>query len=125
MSGMKRVLILDDEQDIASTLGDMLGFLEADLSHEIAGSVEEAMILLENSVFDCIISDINLPGLDGLSFIAKLREMGFDTPVIITSGLYDTGLKEKIIDVGGFDFLPKPFDIAKAGDVILASLKAS
>ena len=58
MSGMKRVLILDDEQDIASTLGDMLGFLEADLSHEIAGSVEEAMILLENSVFDCIISDI-------------------------------------------------------------------
>lgn len=123
--GIKKILILDDEIDMAHTIGDMLDFVTGEFEHLIAHTADEALSLVDNHVFDCIISDIHLPGIDGLGFIQKLRAQGNQTPVIITSGLNEHGIKERIQKVGGFDFLPKPFDISNVSDIVLASLKVS
>ena len=122
---LKKVLILDDEVDMAMTIADMLDFVEGHFEYEIVHNVDDALKLIASSHFDCIISDINLPGLDGIQFIQQLRKEGNLTPVIITSGRSDKGLKEMIQKVGGFDFLPKPFNIANVSDLVLASLRKS
>lgn len=122
----KKILILDDEPDMALTIAEMLDFVSSDFKYCIAKDVYEALDLINDEHFDCIISDVHLPGVDGLTLIAKLREAGNTTPVIITSGRSDQALKDKILQVGGFDFLAKPFDIAQVGDAVLASfVKAS
>lgn len=123
--GAKKILILDDEIDMAMTIGEMLDFVTGDFEYEVAQTADEALDLAESHSFDCIISDINLPGIDGLGFIQQLRLRGDKTPVIVTSGLLEEGMREKIQAAGGFGFLPKPFNIEHVSNLLLASLKTS
>lgn len=121
---MKRVkvLILDDEVDMAHTISDMLEFVIDKLETRVAHNASDAMKLVSDHQFDCIISDIQLPGIDGLSFIRQLRELGYDIPIVLTSGHSDVELRNLAKEVGVSYFISKPFDLNSVSHILLSSM---
>ena len=81
---MSRVLIVDDEKSIRLTLR---AFLEADgYEVEVAPDATLALAMLEESVFDVVVSDIILPGVSGVELLSQIRERDMLVQVIMMTG---------------------------------------
>ena len=105
-----RVLIIEDNPDIAANLGDYL----EDHGHTVdfAGDGITGLHLAIVNDFDAIVLDLALPGMDGLEVCRKLRqEAGKDTPVLMLTAR--DRLEDKLagFDTGADDYLVKPFEL--------------
>ena len=105
-----RVLIIEDNPDIAANLGDYL----EDHGHTVdfAGDGVTGLHLAVVNDFDAIVLDLALPGMDGLEVCRKLRsEAGKDTPVLMLTAR--DRLEDKLagFDTGADDYLVKPFEL--------------
>jgi two-component system, OmpR family, alkaline phosphatase synthesis response regulator PhoP len=65
----------------------------------------------KSGVYDLLVFDIMMPGLDGLELLSRLRQHGVDTPALILTAREDTPSKVKALDGGADDYLAKPFDV--------------
>jgi DNA-binding NtrC family response regulator len=74
VSMAKHILIVDDEESIAFFLGENLTALGLDYHVEMAGSAEEALGKLATRHFDLVVTDLRLPGMNGLELIGHLRQ---------------------------------------------------
>jgi len=113
------VHVIDDDDAVRDSLVFLLqanGFKV--ISHR-SGSDFLSALPLENA--GCIVSDIRMPGVSGIDVLAKLREGGMDTPVIIMTGHGDVPLAVEAMKLGAFDFLEKPFD----DEVMLTSVRSA
>jgi len=104
----KQLLLIDDEPTI-------LRLYEALLQRRgfkviTASDGKKAQQLIEGNKFDCIIADILLPGLNGISLLALLREKGINIPVILITGAPDLNTAIQAIKLGAYDYLTKPVD---------------
>jgi two-component system nitrogen regulation response regulator NtrX len=110
---MKRVLIVDDEEDIRSTLGGLL----ADEGFEVssASDGEQAIAALRDGskVADLVLLDITMPGRDGIQILEEMREAWPERPVVMMSGYGDIETAVRATRLGAFDFLEKPPSIEK------------
>ena len=79
-----------------------------------------ALAAIANQVYDCIILDIGLPRLDGLSLLQDLRAARNTIPVLITSARDTVRDRVEGLNAGGDDYLPKPFDL----DELIARIRA-
>lgn len=104
---MSRILVVDDEEMMRKLLPMILGD-GYDVS--VAGSVAEAIRLLNQKPHDVIVSDIKMPGEDGLTLLSKLRERDSDIPVILMTGHGDKQTAIAALRAGAFDFIEKPFE---------------
>jgi two-component system response regulator FixJ len=68
--------------------------------------------------FDCVVSDVRLPGMSGLDLVRTLDERRFAAPIILITGHGDIDMAVSAIKIGAFDFIEKPFDEAR----LLASI---
>jgi two-component system response regulator FixJ len=68
---------------------------------------------------DCILSDVRMPGMDGIEFQKELTENGIDVPVVIMTGHGDVRLAVRAMKAGALDFIEKPFD----DHAVLASIQ--
>ncbi|HXH31764.1 MAG TPA: response regulator [Bacteriovoracaceae bacterium] len=101
------LLLVDDEPLILKNLKFSLTSY-AD-SVFLAADGQEALNILENAEIHCILCDVNMPRMNGLELIKKVRELGNDVPFIFFTG---HGNKEMMIEVaryGAFDFIDKPY----------------
>jgi CheY-like chemotaxis protein len=125
MSTGKNVLIIDDEKLVTKSLQKLLS--REGYSVVIATSGTEAIEKFKNSNFDLIVSDVRMPGMDGIETIEKLRqlqkELGRDCiPEILITGFaneesYNRALKLKVAD-----YIFKPFDSKHFLDAIKRNL---
>src|SRR6185437_8789239 len=69
--------------------------------------------------FDCLVSDVRMPGMTGLDLMRRVNERAFAQPVILITGHGDIDMAVKAIQDGAFDFIEKPFDEAR----LLASIR--
>jgi DNA-binding response OmpR family regulator len=101
-----RVLVVEDVKEMADLIA---LFLEKDgMSVTASGTAEGALALLAESSFDLIVLDINLPGMDGLEFLAQARK-ATDCPVLIVSA---RGADEDLVaglGLGADEYMTKPF----------------
>ncbi|MFH7565089.1 MULTISPECIES: heavy metal response regulator transcription factor [Oceanimonas] len=105
-----RILVVEDEAKIADYL--KKGFTESGYQVEIAKDGLEGRYLLEESVFDLVILDIMLPGLNGWQLLQFIRSES-DTPVICLSARDAVEDKVRGLEQGADDYLAKPFSFAE------------
>lgn len=86
MSGEIRVLHVDDEPDFVDLTARYLEREAEALSVDTETDVEAALDRFEAERFDCVVSDYQMPGMDGLALLERLRERGDDVPFIIFTG---------------------------------------
>lgn len=81
---MKSLLLVDDEVALTETMKELLE--NAWLHVYTASDGTQALHLMRSQQIDCVVSDINMPVMDGLTFMQKTRELGSDVPFIFYSG---------------------------------------
>lgn len=102
-----RALVVEDEPKIA---GDIVAALQsAGYVAEQVGDGEEAWFRGETEDYDCIILDLGLPRLDGMTVLRRLRAAGVATPVLILTARGAWMERVEGIDAGADDYLTKPF----------------
>ncbi|MFD0716105.1 response regulator [Paenibacillus sp. GCM10027626] len=111
---MMKVLIVDDEQEIREGLQDMLGAMTVDdVGIEVVGSVYDAIValdFLEGSEANIIITDIRMPGIDGLGMAETIRHRYPSIQIIVLSGYGDFAYMQRALRLGTIDYLLKPVD---------------
>ena len=100
------VLIVDDEKNILMTLSRALRVEGFDV--DVAGTAEIARGKTKAKTYDVILLDVNLPGMDGITFLRALREEKNAVPVIVMSGHGTIETAVEATRLGAHDFLEKP-----------------
>lgn len=114
---MSRILIVEDDRELAEL---MRRAFEADgISADLAESAEEAYGILTDSVFDCLMVDVNLPGDDGYELCRNLRERS-GVPVVFASARIEPDARIRALEEGGDAYLSKPLSLRE----MLAQAKA-
>jgi len=104
-----RILLVDDERDIAE-------LIRVNLVHDghLVEVVDDGLRALERAEvggFDLVLLDVMLPHLDGLTFCKRLRATDPDTPILFLSALGSSDDRVRGLQAGGDDYLAKPFDL--------------
>lgn len=111
-----RLLVIDDEADILHVI--TLSMKESGISVSCARNTEIAYRLLKEEQYDAIITDVMMPGEDGISFLARVHLEYPETPVILMTGHAQLQMALDAIKNGAFDFIQKPFDFELLDKVI-------
>jgi DNA-binding NtrC family response regulator len=114
-----RILVVDDDPDVL--LGCEQALQLADMHTLGAESAEKALRLARAALPELVISDIRLPGMDGLSLLRELLLIDPELPVVLITGHGDVSLAVQAMRAGAYDFIEKPFspeylvDVARRG----------
>lgn len=113
------VLVVDDDRNIAEAIQEWLEM--NDFQVTIAAAADDVVWLSrwQWERFDCILTGINQPGLDGLTFTQLIRKSG-GPPVIVMSGYESEIAGVKALEMGAAAFLKKPFDLLELLKIVEA-----
>ncbi|WP_432408810.1 response regulator transcription factor [Wukongibacter sp. M2B1] len=102
-----RTLIVEDEKKLA----DALAFLakKQNIDFDIAYDGDTGWMLAKKGIYDVIVLDIMLPGIDGLEILRRIRENRMSTPVLLLTARDSIADRVKGLDLGADDYLVKPF----------------
>ncbi len=103
-----RILIVEDEPNYRKVLGMMLA--DADVQLFEAGDGVEALEVLQREDVDLVVTDINMPRLDGLELLRRLRAQKGAPPVVIVTAYSSVESAVQAMQAGAIDYLQKPFD---------------
>lgn len=120
---MKPVWIIDDDRSIRWVLEKALA--RENIEFMSFTTADEAKIALANGVPQAVISDIRMPGSSGLELLQVLREQHPQLPVIIMTAYSDLESAVSSFQGGAFEYLPKPFDVNHAIELIRRALEQS
>lgn len=104
-----RILIVEDEKAIAEDVARALG--AAGYVTDVAGDGEQGWFRAGTESYCCVVLDLGLPRLDGLTVLRRLRAEGVLTPVLVLTARGAWMERVEGIDAGADDYLPKPFQV--------------
>ncbi len=110
------LLIVDDELHVRESLGSW--FTEDGYEVATAASGKEALAILGRRHFDVIITDIKMPGMDGLELQRRIREIDPETAVILVTAYASVSTAVQALKEGAYDYLVKPFDPEELSRVV-------
>ncbi len=108
MSKAMKIAVVDDERDMRQSIGQWLALSGFDT--ETFASAEEALKVTGADYPGIVITDIRMPGMDGMALLRKLKSLDSTLPVIMITGHGDVPMAVEAMRIGAFDFLEKPFD---------------
>ena len=117
--GRPRVLVVDDESTIRDLLSKTLALAEYDV--DMAADGRTALERLRILPYDLLITDLKMPGVDGLTVIREARRLKTDLPVIIITGFSNEASAIEAVNLGVSGYLTKPFRVPR---VLAAASKA-
>jgi len=110
-----KVAIVDDEQDMRQSISQWLALSGFDA--ESYGSAEDALKAIGPEFPGVVVSDIKMPGMDGMAFLKRLMSMDSGLPVIMITGHGDVPMAVEAMRLGAYDFLEKPFNPDRMTDL--------
>src|SRR5215208_1511120 len=118
---MPSILLVDDEPGVRSALGGVL----RDEGYEVdaVDSGEGCLERLTRQVYDVVLLDIWLPGMDGLATLARMRERQLESQVVLISGHGNIESAVRAIKMGAFDFVEKPLSLEKTVLVVRNAMR--
>jgi two-component system response regulator (stage 0 sporulation protein F) len=119
MRKTKRVLVVDDNTIIQDILRQ---FLARDYEVDVVANASQALAAVVQGHPDVILLDVRMPGVDGLSLLKSLREMGVQTPIFVMTGYDSTQVALEALENGATGYLPKPFDLVHLDRLIAHAL---
>ncbi len=108
MSKAMKIAIVDDEKDMRQSISQWLALSGFDT--ETFASAEDALKGLSPDYPGIVVSDIKMPGMDGMQFLRKLKGVDSTLPVIMITGHGDVPIAVEAMRIGAYDFLEKPFN---------------
>ncbi|TPL43252.1 response regulator FixJ [Mesorhizobium sp. B2-4-6] len=113
------VHVVDDDVDVRKSLGFLLA--TADFAVRLYESATAFLATEPKELEGCIVTDVRMPGIDGIEFLRQLRSRGLNVPVIVMTGHADVALAVQAMKEGAADFIEKPFD----DQVLIDSLRSA
>ena len=119
MEGNSIVHLIDDDEAVRQSLA----FLLATAGHAVRvyESAESFLLAPPAGAAGCIVSDVRMPGIDGLALLRRLKEIGNAMPVVIMTGHADIPMAVEAMKSGAVDFIEKPFD----DEVLLSAIRTA
>lgn len=113
------VHVVEDDQAMRESLVELLE--EAGYTARVYSAAEELLILGDTVKTGCVVSDVRMPGMDGLALLRRLRAAGTVLPFIMITGHADVAMAVSAMKAGAVDFLEKPFE----AQALLAAIEAA
>ncbi|MFQ5602523.1 MAG: response regulator [bacterium] len=123
MTAQKKILIVDDEEDITWGISKSLDKSYYGLEVNCVHSGDEALNLMNSKTFDLVVSDIRMPGRDGMQLILDIRKRYPHTKVIIMTAYGSQQVKDEVTNRGGYFYIEKPFDVGHLKQIIFDALE--
>ncbi|NTE84998.1 sigma-54-dependent transcriptional regulator [Agrobacterium rubi] len=111
-----RVLLIDDEEDLRLSTAQALELAGFDVV--TVDNADHVFELIGYSFDGVIVSDIRMPGMDGMTLLQKVRELDAEIPVILVTGHGDVQLAVSAMRNGAYDFIEKPFSVQYLAGII-------
>jgi two-component system, LuxR family, response regulator FixJ len=116
------VHVIDDEEEVCWGIATLLMSVSLDVTTHVSGlAFLNALAALPEDRIGCVLTDIQMPGLNGLKLLGQLRAQGFQRPIIVMTAHGDVLTAVRAMKAGAFDFVEKPFD----DDALLAIIWAA
>ncbi|MEW5923812.1 MAG: response regulator [Candidatus Zixiibacteriota bacterium] len=117
--GLFRVLLVDDEEELVTTLQERLSYRDIEAEYSLTGA--EAIQKIREKKFNIVVLDLKLPGISGIETLRVMRSEFPNVPIILITG---HGSPETTDDLpkGAYEYLPKPINIDKLVAVMKEAL---
>ena len=121
MSSMPKVYVIDDD----AAMRDSLNFLLDAANFEVAlfESATNFLEMLPRLDFGCVVSDVRMPGIDGIELLKRMKSLDSRFPIVIITGHGDVPLAVEAMKLGAVDFLEKPFEDDRLIGIIEAAIR--
>jgi two-component system, LuxR family, response regulator FixJ len=121
MAHKGKVYVIDDDEAMRDSLDFLLG--AADFQVVLFESAQNFLDTLSTLDFGCVVSDVRMPGIDGIELLKRLKAGGSLFPVVIMTGHGDVPLAVEAMKLGAMDFLEKPSEDDRLIGMIEAALR--
>lgn len=119
---MSKILIIEDEASIRNVLKNILSEENSDYKIDEAPDGKTGVEMLRKESYDLIMSDIKMPGLDGIEVLERARVLSPDTAIVMISGHGDIDTAVECIKKGAFDYISKPPDLNRLLNTVRLAL---
>ncbi len=116
-----KVYVIDDDEAMRDSLDFLLGAADFDVT--LFESAQQFLDGLSGADFGCVVSDVRMPGIDGIELLKRLKAGRSPLPVLIMTGHGDVPLAVEAMKLGAVDFLEKPFEDDRLIGMIDVALK--
>lgn len=123
MKTPQTILVIDDHFEILDMLRSLLELASPGCRVVTVPSAEEALLELRQAQCDLVISDVRLPGMDGLEFVRRVKALRPDTPLVMMSAFASEERQAIAAELGVVQFFPKPLDMNALLSVVQSVLK--
>jgi YesN/AraC family two-component response regulator len=123
MNNVKKMLIVDDEETLTYSLYQSFIISQQDYEVVTAATGEEATEKLSDISFDLVITDIKMPGMDGLELLTLIKSRYPATEVIVMTAYGSQEKKEEALQKGARFYIEKPFEIREIKQLVMELLQ--
>ena len=118
-TSLKRLLVIDDDAKITGLFRE---FFSDRYTIETAATGPEGLSAVQRQRPDAVLLDINMPGMNGLDVLKRIKLLDPRIPIIMVTGNEDLKTAEQALKDGAFAYLPKPFQLQYAAHLVAAAL---
>jgi DNA-binding NtrC family response regulator len=123
LSGKKKisVLLVDDDPNMQRMVS--IFFAKDDINLDIAENGRSALKRISENNYDILITDMQMPLMDGMELIGKIKKLKYKFPIIVISAFGQEDVINKYKTIGAFEVIQKPFDSKRLKQVIEKAIK--
>lgn len=116
----KKVLVVDDQESMREMLADLLDMMG--LEPQTVGSGAEALEELTAGLVDLVITDLNMPQMDGMELMKAIKSDHPELPVVVITGYGTFNTEKQVLSNGADGYIPKPCTIHRVQETVNAAL---
>ena len=120
---MANVFVIDDQAMMRESLQQAL----TDAEHKVSvfDNAQDALTLVKQRQPDVVLSDLRMPGMDGVALLRELKRLGLDIPVVLMTAYASVSTAVEAMKLGAFDYIQKPFNAEEIAIVIERAVRES
>ena len=116
-----RILVVDDHRQARESMADVLQ--QSGYRVDCCGSAIDALEVVRKESYDCIVTDLKMPGMNGVEFIIQLEQRRYGAQVVMVTAHATVATAVQAMRHGAFDYIEKPFDADQLEGLVAQAVK--